>query len=64
MHERSDPQQTDARLLELGDSLASELERLGGEIPDAEEVLPEPDLGAARVEASGEPAIPALGLGI
>jgi flagellum-specific ATP synthase len=64
VHERSDPQQTDARLLELGDSLASELERLGGEIPDAEEVIPERDLGAARAEASGEPAIPALGLGI
>src|SRR6202034_1134803 len=29
VHERSDPQQTDARLLELGNSLASELERLG-----------------------------------
>jgi flagellum-specific ATP synthase len=64
VHERSDPQQTDARLLELGNSLASELERLGGEIPDAEEVIPEHDLGAARAEGSGEPAIPALGLGI
>jgi flagellum-specific ATP synthase len=64
VHERSDPQQTDARLLELGDSLASELERLGGEIPDAEEVIPERDQGAARADTSGEPAIPALGLGI
>jgi flagellum-specific ATP synthase len=63
VRERSDPQQTDARLLELGSSLASELERLGGEIPDAEEVIPESEAGA-RADASGEPAIPALGLGI
>jgi flagellum-specific ATP synthase len=64
VHERSDPQQTDARLLELGSSLASELERLGGEIPEAEEVMPEREVGAARAEDAGEPAIPALGLGI
>jgi flagellum-specific ATP synthase len=67
VYERSDPARTDARLLELGDSLASELERLGGEIPDAEEVVSEPDPAAARAGefgAGGEPAIPALGLSI
>jgi flagellum-specific ATP synthase len=68
VHERSDPLQTDARLLELGASLASELERASGEIPDAEEVSPEPGAGAgpaagaAPYDASGPPAIPALGL--
>jgi flagellum-specific ATP synthase len=68
VHERSDPQQTDARLIELGASLASELERLGGEIPDAEVLTPEADdaaaAGAAWQAGSGEPAIPALGLSI
>jgi flagellum-specific ATP synthase len=68
VHERSDPQQTDARLIELGSSLASELERLGGEIPDAEVLTPEADDAAAAGTAwqagSGEPAIPALGLSI
>ena len=65
VHERSDPLRTDAQLLELGTSLASELERAGGEIPDAEEVSPEHG-GAAAAPAHdvGPPAIPALGLGI
>jgi flagellum-specific ATP synthase len=72
VHERSDPLQTDQRLLELGSSLASELERASGEIPDAEEVLPE--LGASvsagagadvvDFDTSSAPAIPALGLSI
>jgi flagellum-specific ATP synthase len=68
VHEHSDPQQTDARLLELGASLASELEERSGEIPDAEEVRPQ--LAATVVadgapyDASGAPAIPALGLSI
>jgi flagellum-specific ATP synthase len=65
--ERSDPQQTDARLLELGSSLASELERASGEIPDAEVLTPEHDVVAGADGAAydvGPPAIPALGLGI
>jgi len=70
VHERTDPSQTDARLLELGSSLASELERLSGEIPDAEEVIAEPEVnggpisGEAVHDATGAPAIPALGLSI
>ncbi|MGD0453602.1 MAG: FliI/YscN family ATPase [Solirubrobacteraceae bacterium] len=71
VRERSDPLQTDARLLELGSSLARELERLGGEIPDAEEVTPEDDAGGAGaasgappLEISAVPAIPPLGLSI
>jgi len=65
VHERSDPLRTDAQLLELGTSLASELERASGEIPDAEEVRPEHG-GVADAPAyeAGPPAIPALGLGI
>jgi flagellum-specific ATP synthase len=70
--ERSDPSQADARLLELGSSLASELERVGGEIPDAEEVLADEAAGAGAPGAGGRvadgatelPAIPALGLSI
>jgi len=68
VRERSDPRQTDARLLELGSSLASELERLGGEIPDAEVLTPDVDDVATAHEAplagSAEPAIPALGLSL
>jgi flagellum-specific ATP synthase len=66
VHERSDPLQTDARLVELGASLASELERLGDEIPDAEVLTPDgaDAAGAVRPDISGEPAIPALGLSI
>jgi flagellum-specific ATP synthase len=69
VNERSDPQQTDQRLLALGNSLASELERLGGEIPDAEVLTPEEDAdsaaaSAARIDVSAEPAIPTLGLNI
>jgi flagellum-specific ATP synthase len=45
VRERSDPQQTDAALLALGASLASELEQRSGEIPDAEEVIPESEPG-------------------
>ncbi len=67
--ERSDPPQTDERLLELARSLGGELERLSGEIPDAEEV-PAAESGGAGAAADqgalgGEvPAIPALGLSI
>jgi flagellum-specific ATP synthase len=65
VQERSDPLQTDAQLLELGTSLASELERASGEIPDAEEVSPENGgAGTAPAYDAGPPAIPALGLGI
>jgi flagellum-specific ATP synthase len=68
VRERSDPRQTDARLLELGATLASELERLGGEIPDAEVLTPEAeDAETARAEAfagTAESAIPALGLSL
>ncbi len=65
VHERSDPLQTDARLLELGASLASELERAAGEIPDAEEVTPEhAAIAGAPAFDTGPPAIPALGLGL
>ena len=64
VRERSDPQQTDATLLALGDSLARELEQRSGEIPDAEEVIPEPDLAADAGDTSAAPAIPALGLSI
>ncbi len=65
VNERAAPLQTDARLLELGASLESELQRLSGEIPDAEEVASEPDpLAAAAPDLAGAPAIPALGLSI
>jgi flagellum-specific ATP synthase len=69
VHEHSDPQQTDARLLKLGASLVNELEERSGEIPDAEVLTPQlgPDGGAADgtpYDASGAPAIPALGLNI
>ncbi len=67
--ERSDPLLTDANLLEIAASLAAELERSAGEIPDAEEVLPQ-ELGTVAapggaIAGSSElPAIPALGLSI
>ncbi|MGA2455619.1 MAG: FliI/YscN family ATPase [Solirubrobacteraceae bacterium] len=64
VHEHSDPQQTDQRLLELGASLASELELRSGEIPDAEEVIPGATIEGAAFDASAGPAIPALGLSI
>lgn len=64
VRERSDPLQTDATLLALGDSLARELEQRSGEIPDAEEVVPEPGVAAGAGDTSAAPAIPALGLGI
>jgi flagellum-specific ATP synthase len=70
VHEHSDPLETDRRLLDLGSSLASELELRSGEIPDAEEVIPEAGVGAgatvdgATFDVSGGPAIPALGLDI
>jgi flagellum-specific ATP synthase len=63
VHERSDPQQTDARLLELAASLAEQLERASEEIPDAEEVIVE-EPSAAPPGSSQPPAIPALGLGL
>ncbi len=63
--EHSDPDDTDARLIELAASLTGELERLDGEIPDAEEVHPAPQAAAAPSIVTGEaPAIPALGLSI
>jgi flagellum-specific ATP synthase len=68
--ERSDPLDTDALLLALGSSLAAELAQASGEIPDAEEVSPELPPGGAEepvapvIDASGVPAIPALGLRI
>jgi flagellum-specific ATP synthase len=65
--ERSDPLETDARLLEIAASLAGELERLSGEIPDAEEVPTrelDPGVGASAPGESGPPAIPALGLSL
>ena len=63
--QHSDPRDTDAQLLELATSLTGELERLDGEIPDAEEVYPEPVEGGAAPALVGEiPAIPALGLSI
>jgi len=67
--ELSDPLVTDARLLELGSSLARELERSSGEIPDAEEVHPEQlpagaPAGGEPLTASEPPAIPPLGLSI
>jgi flagellum-specific ATP synthase len=67
VHERSDPPETDARLLELASSLATELERTSGEIPDAEEVITgqlEAGVGILTAGASESPAIPALGLSI
>jgi flagellum-specific ATP synthase len=68
VRERSDPQQTDATLLALGESLARELEQRSGEIPDAEVLTPEPDVaagaGAVVGDGSAAPAIPALGLSI
>jgi flagellum-specific ATP synthase len=67
VRERSDPLQADARLIELAASLADQLERAGGGIPDAEEVIAE-EVPAALPEAgqgaSLSSAIPALGLGI
>jgi flagellum-specific ATP synthase len=67
VNERSAPQQTDTRLIELGASLASELQRLSGEIPDAEEVPPDATAdvdGTVAQDLGGAPAIPALGLSI
>jgi flagellum-specific ATP synthase len=67
--ERSDPLQTDARLLELARSLRLEPEGSGEEVADAEEVSVEPLERATTADASSygapEPsAIPALGLNI
>jgi len=66
VHERSDPHETDARLLELAASLAGDRARAEAEIPDAEEVPERPVAAAAPViAAAGEvPAIPTLGLSI
>jgi flagellum-specific ATP synthase len=60
--ERSDPLDTDRRLIELADSLASDLQRADDAIPDAEEVRP--GTPAVATGPAGEPAIPALGLSI
>jgi flagellum-specific ATP synthase len=65
VHERSEPADTDAQLLELAASLARGLEGSEAEIPDAEEVLAP---GSPRAPApafalpGGPPAIPALDL--
>ena len=64
VQERSDPQQTDARLLELGSSLARELEQASGEIPDAEVLSPSPPPAApvaAAYAASDSPRSPRSG---
>ncbi len=71
VHERSDPLHTDARLIALGNSLASELASAGDEIEDADVLAGEQD-GAQGApvapplpsDAPGPPAIPALGLSI
>jgi flagellum-specific ATP synthase len=77
VHERSDPADTDARLLGLVAALLGERERAEAEIPDAEEVAGAGDnrgggLGMASsgvvppaaAAGGGGPAIPALGLNI
>jgi flagellum-specific ATP synthase len=71
VHERSDPLHTDARLIALGNSLASELASAGDEIEDADVLSGEQDgaPGAPAApplpsDAPGPPAIPALGLSI
>jgi len=65
VQERSEPLHTDAQLIALGASLAEELAAASGEIPDAEEVPDAPPAGGAGLaDASGPPAIPALGLSI
>jgi flagellum-specific ATP synthase len=64
--EHSAPSDTDARLLALAASLSGEMERLDGEIPDAEEVHPgQPrEQAPANLAVGQAPAIPALGLSI
>ena len=65
VNERSEPSDTDARLLELARSLSADLERSDGEIEDVEEVLPAAapsPAAAALLGAPDAPAIPALGL--
>jgi flagellum-specific ATP synthase len=66
VQEHSDPQHTDARLIDLSSSIARELEQASDEIPDAEVVSSESDNAAAAgaYAASDQPAIPALGLSI
>jgi flagellum-specific ATP synthase len=66
--DRSDPLDTDARLIRLAASLSSELERSGGdEIADAEEVPPgavRPGAGTGAAGGANTPAIPTLGLNL
>ncbi len=67
VQEHSDPQRTDARLIELSSSIARELELASDEIPDAEVVSSQPDGTGAAADAyaaSDQPAIPAFGLSI
>lgn len=67
VHERSDPAQSDARLLELGALLAEPTDGPGSEIPDAEEVLPgdpAPAPGPGLAAGSEPSAIPPLGLNL
>jgi len=61
VHERSDPQQADSRLLELAASLQANTDRLrDGEVTDALEVAD----ASAAAQASDAPAIPALPAGL
>jgi flagellum-specific ATP synthase len=63
--ERSDPLETDARLIALADSLVGSQQALtGGDPPDAEEVTAA-QLGEGVARGGGDaPAIPALGLSL
>jgi flagellum-specific ATP synthase len=61
VHERSRPEETDRRLIELADLLSEPADGGVDEIPDAEEVPPE---AAQLVPAGGPSAIPALGLNL
>jgi flagellum-specific ATP synthase len=65
VHERSEPADTDAQLLELAASLARGFEASEGEIPDAEEVPaggPQHAAPPPFALPGGAPAIPALDL--
>ncbi len=64
--EPSDPERSDAQLLDLAASLESSVARRGDEFLDAEEVAPEQPHGPVAVDAvqSGPSAIPALGLSL
>jgi len=61
--ERSDPLETDTRLVELAQSLSGHQAAHEHEIPDAEEVPPD-EQGYVPGPDPGAPAIPALGLSL